>query len=60
MPTPAQRQDTRLPERQSRGATKDSIMSRRRGYAALMKGASGGDLTPVSKTAAPFAQKLGA
>lgn len=60
VPSPAQRQNSRMPERQARGGGKSDVLSRKRGYAALMKGSAGGDLSPMSTTAAPAAQKLGA
>lgn len=59
VPTPVARQDSRVPERPASGKD-NGLMSRRRGYAALIKTATGGDLSPVSTTAAPAAQKLGA
>ena len=60
VPKAVQRQDSKLPERDPRGRGVKDSLSRRRGYAALMKTASGGDMTPVSTTAQPAAQKLGA
>lgn len=59
VPTPAQRQDSKMPESPASGKD-NGMLSRRRGYAALIKTATGGDLTPASTTAAPAAQKLGA
>jgi len=59
VPAPAERQDSKMPERPG-SARSNGMLSRRRGYAALIKTATGGDLTPVSTTAAPAAQKLGA
>lgn len=60
VPAPAERQDSKMPERPGGPGTTNGILSRRRGYAALIKTATAGDLTPVSTTAAPAAQKLGA
>lgn len=59
VPAPAERQDSKMPERPASG-TNNGLLSRRRGYAALIKTATGGDLSPVATTAAPAAQKLGA
>lgn len=60
VPAPVARQDSRLPERPAVAGKDNGMLSRRRGYAALIKTATGGDLSPVSTTAAPAAQKLGA
>ena len=58
VPAPAERQSPKMPEKPGLGA--NGPLSRRRGYAALIKTATGGDLTPVATTAAPAAAKLGA
>jgi len=53
IPTTPERQDARVPDRSATGASPDEGMRRRRGYAALIRTASGqgGDMTPLSTTA---------
>lgn len=61
IPTPPERQDAKAPARDATGLVPDP-MKRRRGYMALMQGATAGGaaLTPVSTTATAAKQSLGA
>lgn len=59
VPDPVQRQDSKMPERSARGDAMDPL-KRKRGYAALLRGAAAADTAGAAVTTGNAAGKLGA